>query len=110
MKRGDVYWLDLNPTLGHEQAGCRPVVIISATAFNLASKLPVVVPITNGGAFAERLGFAVSLQNSGLKTTGIVRCDQSRTVDIIQRNGKFIEVLPEDLLDEVMARVSVIFE
>lgn len=110
MKRGDIYWLDLDPTLGHEQSGYHPVVIVSATAFNLASKLPVVVPITNGGAFAERLGFAVSLRNSGLKTTGIVRCDQPRTVDIAQRNGKFIETLPDVLLDEVMARVLVIFE
>lgn len=110
MKRGDIYWLDLDPTLGHEQSGFRPVVIVSATAFNLASKLSVVVPITNGGAFAERLGFAVSLRSFGLKTTGIVRCDQPRTVDIVQRNGKFIETLPDELLNEVMARVSVIFE
>ncbi|GAB1659469.1 type II toxin-antitoxin system PemK/MazF family toxin [Mannheimia haemolytica] len=110
MKRGDIYWLDLDPTLGHEQSGFRPVVIVAATAFNLASKLPVVVPITNGGAFAERLGFAVSLKDAGLKTTGIIRCDQPRTVDIAQRHGKFIEALPESLLDEIMARVSVIFE
>lgn len=71
MKRGDIYWLDLDPTLGHEQSGFRPVVIVSATAFNLASKLPVVVPITNGGAFAERLGFAVSLKDAGLKQQGL---------------------------------------
>lgn len=110
MKRGDIYWLSLDPTLGHEQAGYRPVVIVSATAFNLASRLPVVVPITNGGAFAERLGFAVSLRNLGLKTTGIIRCDQPRTVDLAQRNAKYIETLPDELIDEVMARVSVIFE
>lgn len=67
MKRGDIYWLDLDPTLGHEQSGFRPVVIVSATAFNLASKLPVVVPITNGGAFAERLGFARFIKRCRLK-------------------------------------------
>lgn len=110
MKRGDIYWLDLDPTKGHEQSGFRPVVIVSATAFNLASRLPVVLPITNGGAFAQRLGFAVSLENYGLKTKGIIRCDQPRTVDIAQRNGKFIESLPEELMEEMLAKTVVIFE
>jgi mRNA interferase ChpB len=108
VKRGDIYMVSLNPALGHEQQGHRPVVIISATAFNAATKLPVVVPITNGGNFARRMGFAVELQ--GTKTTGIVRCDQLRVLDVIERGGRKIESLPEDLLAEVMAKVATLFE
>ncbi|HRA46480.1 MAG TPA: type II toxin-antitoxin system PemK/MazF family toxin [Thermomicrobiales bacterium] len=108
MNRGDIYQVSLDPTRGHEQQGHRPVLVVSPTEFNLATKLPVVLPITNGGAFARRLGFAVIL--SGTKTTGVVRCDQPRVLDLVVRNGRKIESLPDDLLDEVLARVVTLFE
>ena len=109
LKQGDIYWIDLDPTLGHEQSGYRPVLIISATAFNQASKLPIVLPITNGGNFAKKMGFAVVL-DTGMKTQGIVRCDQPRTLDFSQRDCKFIESLDQNTLDEVLARFLPIFE
>lgn len=100
--------VQLNPALGHEQQGHRPVVIISPAAFNTATKLPVVLPITNGGDFARRIGFAVEIQ--GTKTTGFVRCDQPRILDMAERKGRKIDQLPDDVLAEVMARVVTIFE
>lgn len=108
MKRGDIYTVSLDPTLGHEQQGHRPVLIISPTAFNQATKLPVVLPITNGGEFARRLGFAVPL--TGIRTSGIVRCDQPRALDIEARHGKKVESLPTELLDEVLAKTITIFQ
>ncbi|HSP25715.1 MAG TPA: type II toxin-antitoxin system PemK/MazF family toxin [Saliniramus sp.] len=108
MKRGDIYMVDLDPIAGREQRGHRPVLVISADAFNAATKLPVILPITNGGAFAQRIGFAVEL--SGLKTTGIVRCDQPRVLDLEARNGRKIESLPQELLADILARVVTIFE
>jgi len=74
MKRGDIYLVTLDPTEGREQQGYRPVVVVSPDAFNQSTNLPVVLPITTGGAFAQRIGFAVPI--SGIKTTGVVRCDQ----------------------------------
>lgn len=108
MNRGDIYLVSLDPTLGREQQGFRPVLIVSPEAFNQATKLPVVLPITTGGAFAQRIGFAVEI--SGIKTTGIVRCDQPRVLDIAARNGRKIESLPPAILNEVMAKVSTLFE
>ena len=108
MIRGDIYTVSLDPTLGHEQQGHRPVLIISPTAFNQATKLPVVLPITNGGEFARRLGFAVPL--TGIRTSGIVRCDQPRVLDIEARHGKKVEALPTELLDEVLAKTITIFQ
>ena len=58
MNRGDIYLVSLDPTEGREQRGSRPVLLVSPTEFNEATKLPVVLPITNGGDFARRLGFA----------------------------------------------------
>jgi mRNA interferase ChpB len=108
MKRGDIYMVDLDPTAGREQRGHRPVLVISADAFNAATKLPVILPITNGGDFARRIGFAVEL--TGLKTTGVVRCDQPRVLDLDARNGRKVESLPPDLLDDILARIVTIFE
>jgi mRNA interferase ChpB len=108
VKRGDIYLVSLAPTAGHEQTGSRPVLIVSATEFNAATKLPVVCPITNGGEFARRLGFAVPV--TGIKTTGVVRCDQPRVLDLTARNARKIDTLPPTIMDEVLARVAAIFE
>lgn len=108
MNRGDIYLVDLNPSQGHEQQGRRPVLVISPDSFNSATGVPIVLPITNGGAFAERIGFAVEI--TGIRTTGVVRCDQPRAIDIAARNGRQIDTLPQEILDEVMAKVITIFE
>ncbi|MVZ97701.1 type II toxin-antitoxin system PemK/MazF family toxin [Sphingorhabdus sp. IMCC26285] len=108
MNRGDIFMVSLNPTLGREQQGHRPVLIVSPTEFNAATQLPVVLPITNGGDFARRLGFAVEI--SGIKTTGVVRCDQPRVLDIAERGGRKVDSLPEAQLEDVLARVATLFE
>ncbi|MBK6401543.1 MAG: type II toxin-antitoxin system PemK/MazF family toxin [Rhodocyclaceae bacterium] len=108
MKRGDIYLVSLDPTAGHEQSGSRPVLVVSPTEFNEATKLPVILPITSGGDFARRLGFAVPI--AGIKTTGIVRCDQPRVIDLAARNARKVDALPQDIMDEVVARVATLFE
>ena len=97
MKRGDIYLVSLDPTEGREQRGSRPVLVVSPTEFNEATKLPVVLPITNGGEFARRLGFAVAV--TGIKTTGVIRCDQPRVIDLAARHGRKVDTLPEEILD-----------
>jgi mRNA interferase ChpB len=108
LKRGDIYLVTLNPVAGHEQQGIRPVLVVSPDEFNAATKLPVVVPITSGGEFARRLGFSVAIE--GIRTTGIIRCDQPRTLDIRQRQGRKIDVLPTALMEEVLAKLATLFE
>ena len=108
MKRGEIWLVGLDPAAGHEQKGRRPVLIVSPEAFNRVTKVPVVLPITSGGNFARTAGFAVSL--AGTKTTGVVRCDQPRALDLGARNGRRLEAVPDDIVDDVLARVAVIFE
>ncbi|GAB1392035.1 type II toxin-antitoxin system toxin endoribonuclease PemK [Rhodocyclaceae bacterium] len=109
MERGDIYLVSLDPTSGHEQQGTRPVLVVSPTAFNRLTRTPVVLPITSGGNFARTAGFAVSLMGSGTQTTGIVRCDQPRALDIGSRHGRKLESVPQPVLDEVLAKVAPIF-
>jgi mRNA interferase ChpB len=108
MNRGDIYMVSLDPTQGHEQRGHRPVVIISPTAFNNATKLPVILPITSGGEFARRIGFADPL--TGVSITGVVRCDQPRVLDIGARRGKKVDSLPSEILDDVLAKTATLFQ
>ena len=108
MRRGDIYLVSLDPTEGREQRSGRPVVIVSPTEFNAATKLPVVLPITNGGDFARRLGFAVPL--TGIKTTGIVRCDQPRVLDLAARAARKVDRLPAPILDDVLAKFAPLFQ
>ena len=110
MKRGEIWMVGLDPTQGHEQKGHRPVLIVSPEAFNRVTKVPVVLPITSGGNFARTAGFAVPLADAGTKTTGIVRCDQPRALDLGARNGKKLESVPDAIVAEVLAKLTPIFE
>jgi mRNA-degrading endonuclease toxin of MazEF toxin-antitoxin module len=110
MKRGEIWLVSLDPTSGHEQKGRRPVLIVSPETFNRITKLPVVLPITSGGNFARTAGFAVQITGAGIKTEGIVRCDQPRTLDLAARGGRKLETVPDAIMEEVLARILPIFE
>ncbi|WP_149450000.1 type II toxin-antitoxin system PemK/MazF family toxin [Escherichia albertii] len=108
MDRGEIWLVSLDPIAGHEQSGKRPVLIVSPASFNEVTRLPVIVPVTSGGQFARNVGFAVSLEGAGTKTTGIIRCDQPRTIDMGARNGKRLERIPDGIINEVLARLETI--
>ena len=110
MRRGEIWLVSLDPTVGHEQKGRRPVLIVSPEPFNRVTKVPVVLPITSGGNFARTAGFAVPLTGAGTKTTGVIRCDQPRALDLNARGGKKLESVPDGIVDEVLAKISPIFE
>lgn len=105
MERGSIYFVDLDPTAGREQRGHRPIIIVSPAAFN-ALGVQLVAPITNGGNFARHRGFAAPLTNT--KTTGVILCNQLRTIDIAARNGRLVEQAPDDVIDEMLARVATL--
>jgi len=110
MKRGEIWLVNLDPTPGHEQRGGRPVLIVSPEPFNRITKVPIVLPVTSGGNFARTAGFAVALIGAGTKTTGIIRCDQPRAIDLASRGGRRLESIPDAIMAEVLARISPIFE
>lgn len=110
MERGDIYLVSLDPTSGHEQQGKRRVLLVSPGKFNRLTGVPVVVPITSGGAFARMAGFAVSLSGAGTQTTGVIRCDQPRALDLRSRGGKKLESVPGYVVDEVLSKLAPLFE
>ncbi|QUY46665.1 type II toxin-antitoxin system PemK/MazF family toxin [Serratia plymuthica] len=108
MDRGEIWLVSLDPIAGHEQSGKRPVLIVSPASFNQLTRQPVVVPVTSGGNFVRTAGFAVSLDDSGTKTTGVIRCDQPRTIDMGARCGRRLERIPDAVVNEVLARLEAI--
>ncbi len=101
-QRGDLWLLDLNPVKGREQAGTRPVYVLSDAGDGLA----IVLPISQGLTLARSQGFAVSLMGSGMQTQGSIICNQPRTVAVKDRGGKKIERAPDFITQEVLARIE----
>ncbi|MBN6740300.1 type II toxin-antitoxin system ChpB family toxin [Acidithiobacillus sp. MC6.1] len=108
-KRGEIWQADLNPTAGKEQQGGRPMLVMSQQDFN-RSGLTLICPITQGGNQARFAGFAVSLMGAGIRTQGVVMCNQPRTIDMVSRGGKFIELVPEFVVSEALAKLQTLLE
>ena len=96
IKQGDIIKLNLNPTKGHEQAGYRPVLVISNVSHSRASNMTLVCPITN----TDRNN-PIHVRLERLATTGFVMCDQIRAVDIRARDYIMVETVAEETLLEV---------
>lgn len=77
MNRGDVYWVNLDPTMGSEIRKTRPCVIVGATPINKARRTVVVVPLSSSGTPHPPL--VVEVECLGRKTLAV--CDQIRAVD-----------------------------
>ena len=95
-ERGDVIWMNLYPSLGHEQKGRRPSLVISPKFYHQKSGLVLICPITSK---AKGYGFEVSLQTEKVK--GVVLTDQLRTVDMRVRKMKFMDRTPPATMELV---------
>lgn len=94
--RGDIYWADLNPVKGSEQAGLRPVVILSRDAFNRRSGTVIAVAITSQ---PQQAGFPLTLELTAprLPKKSWVKISQIRTLSVERLGKKIGGVSPEEL-------------
>jgi mRNA interferase MazF len=98
--RGEIYWADLNPARGHEQAGLRPVLILSHDVFNTKSETVIAMAITSQ---AQRAGFplTLALRPHVLPKPSWVKISQIRTISV-HRLGKKIAVLDAETLSQAL--------
>jgi mRNA interferase ChpB len=108
MKRGDIWIVDLEPSLGNEMRSARPrpVMILSSALFCQVTGLALTVPITGGGQHSRTAGYAVPVMGFGLKTDGVARCEQVRTLDLKARGGSYVETAPDALVDQILGIVD----
>ena len=94
--QGDIVKVDLNPIKGHEQGNYRPVLVLNSVP--MPGGLNLITPITTK---AKSYPLEVTL-DTRTQTRGCVLCFQLRTVDLQARDAKFIERIPQDLLNECL--------
>ena len=94
--RGDIRWADLNPVRGREQAGQRPVLILSHDVFNERSGTVIAVALTSQ---PQRAGFPLTLELDvvGLPRRSWVKISQIRTLAVERIGERLTRVTPEDL-------------
>jgi mRNA interferase MazF len=101
---GDIHWADLGETLGTEQAGRRPALVVSEQVFNARSSRVVVCPITSRPAEWP----VVVPMPLYVRTRGVILCDQVRAIDRRARLFGYIERLPDDSLIAVRRVLNAI--
>lgn len=103
MNRGDIYWVDLNPTKGSEINKKRPCVIISASPINRARNTVIVVPLST--AARVRPPIVISVECLGKQVSAV--CDQIRTVDKsrLSELAGSLSINDLDILDESLRQV-----
>ena len=96
--RGDIHWADLNPVIGSEQGGFRPVLILSHNIFNDRSGTVIAVAITSQ---PQRAGFPLTLELSDTKLPkkSWAKISQVRTLSIKRIGKKLASASPEELVN-----------
>ena len=94
--RGDIYWADLNPVLGSEQGGLRPVLVLSHNVFNERSGTVIAVALTSQ---PQKAGYPLTLELSGTKLPkkSWVKISQIRTLSVKRIRKKILKVSEEEL-------------
>lgn len=105
-EQGDIITLEFDPQAGHEQKGRRPALVVSNNIFNNFTKIAMVCPITNTN---RNFPLHVPLDER-TATTGLVMCEQVKSLDIAARNAVFKERAPADIIEEVIDILSGFIE
>jgi len=102
---GDIVWLSFTPQSGHEQAGRRPAVVLSAKAYNQRSGLLVCVPITN-----QIKGYPFEVALGGDAATGAALADQVKSLDWKSRQAERKGRATPPELAEIKAKIKALLK
>lgn len=98
--RGSIYWADLNPVRGHEQAGNRPVVVLSHNVFNDRSGTVIAMAITSQ---SQKAGFPLTHELKGpiQAKRAWIKISQIRTLSVDRIGKRIGQVSPEELAEVI---------
>ncbi len=105
LERGDIVWVDFNPTKGREQSGLCPAVVVSPGAYNSMSGMAIICPMAS-----KSKGFLFEVEVVGPKGKSFVLTDQFRSVDIKERIEKQSGKVSEYEMSEILAKISVLLQ
>jgi mRNA interferase MazF len=98
--RGEVVWVDLNPTRGHEQRDTRPALVLSPRRYNKKTGLMLVVPITS-----QVKGYPFEVRIETEQVSGAILADQPCTLDWHARRVRFMVNVSHEMVASVQARL-----
>jgi mRNA interferase MazF len=118
IRRGNIYFANLNPVKGHEQKGCRPVLVVSSDAIN---EQPLVVTVVVG-TDAQNIpkdyptNVRVSAKETGLPKDTVFLCfqirslDQNRFLDQQTKQPRFAGTMPPERMNEVVRALKIVLD
>jgi len=102
--RGDIVWISLSPQAGHEQAGRRPVLVLSPEAYNEKVGLALCCPITH-----RRKGYPFEVVlPEGCPVDGVILSDQVKCLDWRARQAEIAGPVPSDVVAEVLGKLGAL--
>lgn len=104
-KFGEIVWVNLEPTKGHEQGGSRPSLVLSNTKYNDKTGMVLIAPITS-----KPKGYAGEIPlPTGLNITGVILSDHIRNLDWVERSISFSgDVVGKETVRKVMERLRIL--
>jgi mRNA interferase MazF len=100
-ERGDIVWMILDPRIGHEQSGRRPVIVLSHRKLAVHTNLAVISPITS-----KIIDLPYEVVLSGTKTQGVILPIHVKSVDFRKHKATFIEKAPANILSITIKSVQ----
>lgn len=100
--RGDICWASLDPTLGHEQKGRRPVLVLSPIKYNQLSELVLICPLTS-----KIKGYLFEVK---LSDKGVFLADHIRSISWKERDLKFAAKVPSEVLMDVLLKIKILLD
>ena len=105
--RGEIYLIDLSGSMGSEQNGVRPAVVVQNEVGNQFSPTTIVVPLTSRSKQATPTHISLTPEDCGIVKESIVLCEQVRTVDKARLKRKLGEVKNKQKLADINNRIAI---
>jgi mRNA interferase MazF len=102
--RSHLVWINFNPSIGREQQGRRPAIVLSPKSYNQRSELAILVPITS-----KAKGYPVEYPlPEGLPISGVALCDQVKSMDWRNREVELIQEVPITTMNQIRAKIAAL--
>jgi len=101
---GHIIYLNFDPQIGHEQRGRRPALVLTPFEYNSKTSLAIMCPITNS---EKGYPFEVKIPPD-FDVTGVILCDQVKSLDWRERNAEYKCELPPDIVFDVLEKIKVL--
>lgn len=108
IRRGEIYWVNVDPTIGSEIKKLRPALVVSNNMANQYSSLVTILPITSNTNNVYPFEVLLKKDLSGLKKDSVIKANQIRTIDKSRISGSIVgQVMSEDIIQQIDQAIKI---